>query len=309
MGRLCFWLMAVVLFASSVHAAPKAEIAKYASSAGGVEIAGYYFRPPGEGPFSVVIGMHGCGGLFEDNRRTLLDTRIDWAERFLKAGYLLVYPDSYGSRGFGSVCEIKPEDLKVRLVDQVGDLAGTVNWLTTQAFVDPQKIALIGWGTGGTAVMRILDPVLPVNKQVTFAAAVAIYPQCEFLLKSMKYEPLLLPSIHSGAADKLALPGPCRELAARWGSPFTAHPGAYHNFDAPNAPVRKRKYASGVVYVGTNRTARDKSIKETMAAFAAAFAAAPAASDGAPDSGAAPADAGEAAPTKGKWKAKALKSY
>ena len=81
--------------------------------------------------------------------------------------------------------------------------------------------------------------------------------------------------IQAGASDELAPAKPCSELSKRWASPITLHPRSYHNFDAPNAPVRKRKYASGVVYVGTNTEARNKSIKETMEMLKKSFAAVP----------------------------------
>lgn len=279
-NRVFLFLAAFVAVAGAPasQAAPKSEPMKYLSAAAGnAEITGYVFRPKGDGPFPVVIGMHGCGGLFEGNGRAILDTRLDWADRFVKAGYVLVYPDSYKSRGVGSVCEIRQEKLPVKFIDQVGDLTGTINWLLTQPFVDRDRISMIGWGTGGSAVLRLLDPGLAVHKRVNFAAAVAYYPQCEYLLKSFGYTPRLLPVVHSGAADQLAPSAPCKDLSARWNSPFTAHAGAYHNFDAPNAPVRKRKYATGVVYVGTNKAARDKSIKDTMSVLSKGFAVAAAA--------------------------------
>ena len=79
-------LFLCVLFLGSfcgqaANAAPKMESAKF-PSARGTEIAGYYFRPSGDGPFPAVVGMHGCGGLFEEDRRTLSPNRMDWAQRF-----------------------------------------------------------------------------------------------------------------------------------------------------------------------------------------------------------------------------------
>ncbi|MBI5565769.1 MAG: hypothetical protein HY870_12815, partial [Chloroflexi bacterium] len=38
--------------------------------------------------------------------------------------------------------------------------------------------------------------------------------------------------------DDWTEPGPCRELAHRAGFRFVEYPGAYHDFDAPNTPLR-----------------------------------------------------------------------
>ena len=51
---------------------------------------------------------------------------------------------------------------------------------------------------------------------------------------------------------------PCHELAARFPDEitFVAYPGAYHDFDAPDRPVKVRTGAvstpSGLAHVGTN---------------------------------------------------------
>jgi hypothetical protein len=112
---ICMLVLEAVALRSA-HAAPKMESAKF-QSARGTEITGYYFRPRGDGPFPAVIGMHGCGGLFEQDRKTLSPNRMDWAQRFVNAGYVVLFPDSYQPRGLLSVCEIKPNKWTVKLPD------------------------------------------------------------------------------------------------------------------------------------------------------------------------------------------------
>src|SRR5712691_7917120 len=64
------------------------------------------FRPDGAGPFPAVIGLHGCEGLL--GRNGTVDTRYsDWAEHLTKAGFVVIYPDSYGSRGLGPQCAVR----------------------------------------------------------------------------------------------------------------------------------------------------------------------------------------------------------
>ena len=266
---VCMLVLEIVVVRSA-HAAPKMESTKF-QSARGTEITGFYFRPSGGGPFPAVIGMHGCGGLFKQDRKTLSPNRMDWAQRFVNAGYVVLFPDSYQPRGFLSVCEIKPNEQTVKLSDHVGDLAGAVTWLSGQPFVDRDKIALVGWGAGGSAVLRILDPQFPLHQRVDLKAAIAFYPRCEPLERGTSFMPRLMPTILMGAADEWVAPTPCKALATRWGSPIVLYPGAYHNFDVPNVPVRKRSTGEGPKRAGTNPAAREKAIKEVRVLLIKAF--------------------------------------
>jgi dienelactone hydrolase len=215
--------------------------------------------------------MHGCGGLFEQDRRTLSFNRMDWAQRFLNAGYVILFPDSYKSRGFHTVCEIKRDKLPVKLRDHWGDLGGAITWLSHQPFVDKDRIALVGWGIGGSAVLRILDSKLPIHRRVDIKAAIAFYPRCEPLESVTDFVPRVAPRILMGAADEWVPPAPCKALAARWGSPIVLYPGAYHNFDLPNVPVHRRNTGEGPKRAGTNPAARDKAIAEVKGLLVKAF--------------------------------------
>jgi dienelactone hydrolase len=266
---ICMLVLALVM-PRSAHAAPKMESAKF-QSARGIEITGYYFRPSGDGPFPAVIGMHGCGGLFERDQKALAPNRMDWAQRFLNAGYVVLFPDSYQPRGFRSVCEIRPNEQTVRLPDHVGDLAGAVSWLSIQPFVDKDKIALVGWGIGGSAILRILDSQFPLHQRVDLRAAIAFYPRCEPIERGTSFVPRLPPTILMGAADEWVSPSACKALATRWGSPIALYPSAHHNFDVPNIPVRKRSTGEGPKRAGTNPAARSKAIKEVRELLIKAF--------------------------------------
>ena len=266
---VCHVVLAFVL-TGSADAAPKMEVAKF-QSARGVEITGYYFRPSGDGPFPAVIGMHGCGGLFQPRRKVLAPNRMDWARRFLDAGYVILFADSYGPRGVHSVCETRPDKRVVKLPDHVGDLGGTVSWISTQSFVDKDKIAVVGWGVGGAAVLRILDPQFPLHQRVDLKAAIAFYPPCEPIETVPRYVPRFPPTILMGAADEWNSPSACGALAARWGSPIVLYPGAHHNFDVPNVPIRRRPTGVGPKRAGTNPAARNKAIKVVREQLIKAF--------------------------------------
>ncbi|HXF55200.1 MAG TPA: dienelactone hydrolase family protein [Hyphomicrobiaceae bacterium] len=266
----CALVMLELGASQGTYAAPKVERATFAS-AQGIEITGYYLRPKGHGRFPAVIGMHGCGGLFGSDRNRLSPNRMDWALRFLNAGYVVLFPDTYGPRGFRSVCEIKSSEQTVRLADHVGDLVGAVAWLSGQSFVDKDRIALVGWGMGGSAVLRILDPGFPLHQSVDLKAAIAFYPRCEPVERGPNYAPRLSPTILMGAADEWVSPQSCNALAMRWGSPIVLYPGAYHNFDVPNVPVRVRRTGEGPKRAGTNPAAREKAIRQVRDILLEAF--------------------------------------
>src|SRR5688572_5632203 len=57
--------------------------------------AGLY-KPDGNGPFPAVIVLHDCGGM-EGHV-------IKWAKLLVSWDYVAIVPDSFGSRGLGSMC-------------------------------------------------------------------------------------------------------------------------------------------------------------------------------------------------------------
>src|SRR3982751_5848146 len=61
-------------------------------------VTGYLYKPEGAGPFGAVIALHGCNGAI-DEKGTVRELYGAWGERLSEAGYLVLLPDSFGSRG------------------------------------------------------------------------------------------------------------------------------------------------------------------------------------------------------------------
>src|SRR3979409_1131070 len=95
-------MAAVVAAASAASAAPAASPETIDIPRDDGALKAVVFRPEGAGPFPAVVGLHGCAGLF-NNGAVALRYR-DWAQHLTKAGFVVLYPDSYGSRGLGSPC-------------------------------------------------------------------------------------------------------------------------------------------------------------------------------------------------------------
>src|ERR1700760_3394446 len=97
------------------------------------------YKPEGNGPFPVVIGLHGCGGLGGHSEPVLPRYR-DWAEQLLKQGTAVLLPDSYGSRELGPQCRVKERHVRGRR-ERVGDIMASRDWLGPQSRGGPTPIS------------------------------------------------------------------------------------------------------------------------------------------------------------------------
>lgn len=233
------------------------------------------YRPPGPGPFPAVVAMHGCGGLWRDNGK--LSTRhSDWGERLAEAGFLVLMPDSYGSRKLGSQCGVK--DLTVRPSrERVVDANASRQWLQMREDVLPGSISLLGWSGGGSAILAASrKDRRPADAKPDFTRAVAFYPGCRLQSESTSFAARLPVLILMGDADDWTPPAPCDFLAkaaqARGEKvELVLYPGALHDFDHPRLEVRERTdiaysaTGTGKATVGTNPAAREDALKRVKA--------------------------------------------
>jgi dienelactone hydrolase len=198
------------------------------------------YKPEGDGPFPTVIALHGCGGLGGHSEPVLPRYR-DWAEQLLKAGHAVLLPDSYGSRELGPQCRVKERHVLARR-ERVADITAARQWLSQQAWVAHDRVSLIGWANGGSALLWAVRPQLSSrNAAPDFRSAIAFYPDCRVssgLGWSARVPTLLL----IGAKDDISSPTACRAMidGARGRSALTRieiYPGASHDFDRPDLPL------------------------------------------------------------------------
>ncbi len=227
-------------------------------------------RPDGAGPFPAVIGLHACGGI--GTARAPLSTQYrDWAQRLVAAGFVVLYPDSYGSRGMGNQCRVHRRPIRSAR-DRIGDANAARRWLQQQPWVKPERISLLGWSNGGITALSAVRPNAVVKDgKPDFRSAVALYPGCRELLRtawSARVPTLIL----IGRADDQVAAATCEQMVAgaRGRSArvvIRVYPRAYHDFDHPNRAVQVRTgYAfsvdgSGRVHTGTNPAARADALK------------------------------------------------
>lgn len=235
------------------------------------------FRPVGSGPFPVIVSLHGCGGLTTSSG-DLPSRETDWRDRWVSQGYLVIFPDSYASRGLGSQCTV--QDRSVRpAIERTADVAATRAYLQSRPDVKADKISLIGYSNGASTVLWALRAdQRPTDGRPDFTQAIAFYPGCKDPLEAgvVPRRPLL---ILIGAADNWTPAAPCTDFVARAHSAgasadIVAYEGAYHDFDAPGRPIRERTGlaftadGSGHAFTGTNEAARADAIARVTAALA-----------------------------------------
>lgn len=228
----------------------------------GVVLTGWLARPSAAGPAPVVIGLHGCAGLY--NRQGEIGAReADWSRRFTAAGYTTLLLDSFGPRGIRSLCNDRERALTP--ADRAGDVFSAVDWVVGQGFADRKRISVIGWSNGGSTALRVAG-----NAQADrLAHVIAFYPGCSPLLKRA-WRPRTDTVILQGLADDWTPAAPCQDLAERSGARFIGFAGAYHDFDHPSLTRRERKAAysqrsDGMVTIGSDPEARAKAIEAVMA--------------------------------------------
>ncbi len=228
------------------------------------------YRPAGNGPFPVVVAMHGCEGLKGKSGaiRPLLD---EWGKRLAAGGFLVLLPDSYSSRGLSSQCREKT--IKIRPDrERVTDIRAARDWLQQQDFVRADRIALLGWDNGAIAVLWAIRPSFePDDERPDFRSAAVLYPGCRRLNEtawSTRVPTLVL----IGALDDWTPAKNCEQMVAgaRGRSAravIVKYKGAHHAFDRDNLPLRQLRGVAfssndaGRVTLGTNADARADVIK------------------------------------------------
>src|SRR5258708_39030815 len=135
------------------------------------------YKPEGDGPFTAGIVLHGCGGLAGHSEPVQARYR-EWAEQLLKAGNAVLLPDSYGSRELGPQCRVNLKERRVLARrERVADIVASRQWLVQQPWAARDRISLMGWANGASALLWAVRPQLPSrNIEPDFRSAVPFFP-------------------------------------------------------------------------------------------------------------------------------------
>jgi len=187
----------------------------------GDRIQGYLAKPEGAGPFPAVIGLHGCAGMPDATKQKLVDELVAW-------GYVVLLVDSFGTRRVDHDC------FKGFLaIARISDAYGALAFLVGQTFVDPQRVAAVGFSKGGWVALSVSESnysfKMPSNSR--FRAAVAFNPPC----RDAGARPLIPTLILIGTLDEWTPAAGCSEKIDAWGTEgvpinLVVYPSVHHGF-------------------------------------------------------------------------------
>jgi dienelactone hydrolase len=189
--------------------------------------------PPGTGPFSAVLVMHGCSGIRDYHRA--------WARRLTEWGYAAALLDSFHPRNANSTCYDKMSNPRPALRAQ--DAFNAAIYLRTLPTIQPDHIGIMGFSHGGsTALYAALASGAPTDRGGgPFQAVVAYYPGCLLKVPGQPEKILGEPAsdvlILIGKDDDSTPAADCLkyvELQSAFSRVPTikVYPGATHLFDA-----------------------------------------------------------------------------
>jgi dienelactone hydrolase len=240
------------------------------------------------------IMMHGCGGI---GKKDELNARhAMWKDWLLERGFVVVFPESFTSRGVDQICTQKFSTRTIRQSDRLQDVLAARAWLEKRADVDAKRLIVWGWSHGGgTALAAATREVKTENEAKEtkdakdaketkgeklapkFAQVISFYPGCtqyakavsENKSKAVLNSPLML---IIGEADDWTPAAPCKVWIdalkdSKQDARIVTYPGAFHDFDSPNGKLQVRnEVPNGVnpgkgVTVGPDPVAREDAKK------------------------------------------------
>lgn len=217
-------------------------------------LQGYLRQTNRPGPSPAVVLLHSCNGNW-----LRLDER--WGKRIASWGYVTLTVDSFGPRGLKNTCGGGAP------VDLAFDAYRALRFLVQQPFVDPARVAVLGFSQGGwLALTSVEHGAIERTSQNKFRAAVAFYPPCLGFKGNMTVPTLVL----IGELDDWTPAVECRNMVDGrddWGISrqkgegvairLVVYPGAYHAFDAPGLQTPIQFFGHHLEF---NQPARDQSI-------------------------------------------------
>jgi dienelactone hydrolase len=217
--------LAALVAASPSRADQRVSFAAASGDAAGV--VGYLAKPLGGGPFPAVVLLHSCLGPPKD-RRAIADRIVGW-------GYVALFVDDFANRGLKQTCAV---DFPAGRPDAFGALA----FLAKLPYVDPRRVAAIGYSQGGDTALGIAVAPLAASGDLRFKAAAAFYPPCANQANAALQAPTL---ILVGGADEVTPAADCEGLAnaqpeGAANLSLVVYPDAAHGFDNPEFAGGKR---------------------------------------------------------------------
>jgi dienelactone hydrolase len=194
----------------------------------GDRIQGNLAKPDGAGPFPAVIVLHGCAGMHDTTKQKLVDELVAW-------GYVILLVDSYATRRIDQACISGAVSMFFR---RRPDAYGALVFLARQTFVDPHRVAVVGFSAGAWVTLSVAEPksfeLFEPSSNLRYRAAAAFYPPCRWA----GARPAIPTLIFIGASDDWTPAADCSNKVAGWGNDgppveLVVYAGTYHGFYYP----------------------------------------------------------------------------
>lgn len=244
-----------------------------------LQLAAQLYKPANAtGRVPAVAIFHGCGGPGQNTARMAV-LLASW-------GYAALSVDSFSARGLNDVCG-RHWPTQANAEARVHDIDAALAWLATQSFVDPKRLAFMGYSYGGgVAALRALQGKPDEATPSPARAAILVYPDCALADALGPKLTVRQPTLFAmGALDDWTPVSQCRAVIDRIvkGRDLIethVYEGAHHSFDALGLPVR---YLDGVgnrskpggccgAHYGANEAAWKQFVADVKVFFAKAFA-------------------------------------
>jgi dienelactone hydrolase len=105
------------------------------------------FKPEGAGPFPMIVFNH--GKLPGDSHAQPRNRPVALAREFVRHGYVVVVPNRRGFAGSGGQYAGRGCDVEANGFAQAQDVTATVEYMSTQSYVDKTHIVVAGTSHGG----------------------------------------------------------------------------------------------------------------------------------------------------------------
>ncbi|MDP2372675.1 dienelactone hydrolase family protein [Reyranella sp.] len=226
----------------------------------GTELTGELYRPAGDGMFPAVVMLHGCAG------RPSREREDASGAYFASLGYALLIVDSFGPRGITERCATGSGTP----ADRVMDAFGALLYLARLPFIDPDRIAVLGYSQGGeVALSAVKLGGIGTLFERQFRAAVAYYPYCEVSMGGASVPTVVL----IGELDDITSARQCQEMMARRSGDGAAlrlvvYPGAHHAFNSVRLRGKPEYFFGHLEY---NEAADHAAHQEMLAVLRQAF--------------------------------------
>ena len=201
-----------------------------------LQLAAQLFRPASPGAVPAVAIFHGCGGPGQNTAR-MAGLLASW-------GYAALVVDSFSARGLKDVCG-RHWPTQADAEARAHDIDAALAWLGKQSFVDPRRLAFMGYSYGGgVALLRALSPRLDDRAPPIARAAILVYPDCALAEPLGPKLAAAQPTLFAmGALDDWTPVPQCKAVIDKvvQGRDLIethVYEGAHHSFDALGLPVR-----------------------------------------------------------------------